>query len=321
MSRRGAMVRFESAEGCVFVREVGEGPPLLLINGLGAHSAMWEPLERTLSAFRIIEFDLPGAGRSDVPRRPISVPRLAKLATEVLDHFDVDQADVLGYSMGGIVTQQLLADFPDRVRRAVLVATSPGVGAVHGDIVALVNLMTPIRYLSPTLYAKSIGSLAGGRARHDKAWVAEQGVLRLKHAPKLWGYVGQMASMTGWSGLPLLRRIENPVLVLTGDDDPLTPVANGMMLAHLLPQGRLLVLRGEGHLLVLDADSPSHDAICGFLMAETLEDSGVWQDALEIDAEELRIGMASAGWQLPQWSLLAARARRRWLRPDRSAAA
>jgi pimeloyl-ACP methyl ester carboxylesterase len=312
MNCRGEKVGFEDA--CVFVRELGDGPPLLLINGLGAHTAMWDTLERNLDGFRIIEFDLPGAGQSDVPRRPVSVRRLARLATAVMDRFGVERADVVGYSMGGIVAQQLAADAPHRVRRLVLVATSPGLGAVHGDLRALLNIMTPARYLSPQLYAKTIGSLAGGRARHDAAWVAEQGALRLRHAPPLLGYIGQLASLILWSGLPFLARVQHPALVVAGDDDPLTPVANGMLLAHMLPNGRLLVLRGEGHLMLMDADSAVLPAIREFISAPRLDRARVWRDASVVDAQALGIGMASVGWQIPSWSVVAGLMRRSWVR-------
>lgn len=92
-------LRFPEAR--VHVRAFGEGPPLLLINGLGAHTAMWEPLEKVLAGFRIVEFDLPGAGRSDVPWRPVSIKRLASLAVSVMNKFEMEEPDVLGYSMGG----------------------------------------------------------------------------------------------------------------------------------------------------------------------------------------------------------------------------
>jgi pimeloyl-ACP methyl ester carboxylesterase len=312
MPVKGAKVRFE--EATVYVRELGEGPPLLLINGLGAHTAMWDNLERNLDGFRILEFDLPGAGQSAVPKRPVSVRRLAQLAVRVMDRFGVEQADVLGYSMGGIVAQQLAADFPERVRRLLLVATTPGLGALHGDMRALVNIMTPVRYLSPKLYAKTIGSLAGGRARHDSAWVAEQGALRLKHAPPMLGYLNQLASLTWWSGLPFLAQIELPVLVLAGDDDPLTPVANGMLLAHMLPNGRLLVLQGEGHLMLMDDASGSLPAIREFISAPRLDRAEVWKKAAVIDAEELKIGVANAGFQLPNWNLVAGLMRRSYVR-------
>lgn len=300
-------------EATVFVRELGEGPPLLLINGIGAHTAMWEPLEQVLEGFRIIEFDLPGAGQSDVPWKPISIPRVAQLATSVLDRFGIDRADVLGYSMGGIVAQQLAADAPERVRRLVLVATTPGVGSVYGDRKALLNIATPLRYLNPSLYEMSIGSLVGGRARHDAAWVAEQGKLRLKHAPSLRGYLGQLLSVSTWSGLPLLDRVTQPTLVLAGDDDPLTPVANGMLLAYNLPQGRLIVCPGEGHLMLVDSDSRAHPAILEFLTAEHHDQTRVWKEAPAIDAETLKIAVSGRDWQFPPWSNISGVMRRRWM--------
>lgn len=316
MSRATAdKVRFEDATVYVRVIGPGKGEPLLLVNGLGAHTAMWRPLEKTLEAAgrRIIEFDLPGAGRSDVPWRPPSVARLARLSTAVLDRFDVERADVLGYSMGGIVAQQLAVDYPSRVRRLVLVATTPGLGSVQGDKKALLNIMTPIRYLSPRLYGWSIGSLAGGRARTDAAWVAEQGTLRLRYAPSWRGYAGQLLTMSGWSSLPRLAEIEHPVLVLAGDDDPLTPVVNGMMIAHLLPRGRLRVLQGDGHLMVLDEQSESHGLLREFLSADELEGTPAWDDASEVTADELRAALASSGFQLPPLSLISSFMRRRWL--------
>jgi pimeloyl-ACP methyl ester carboxylesterase len=304
-------IRFRDAN--VHVREVGTGPPLLLINGLGAHSAMWEPLEQTLDGFRLLQFDLPGAGESDVPWRPVSVRRLARLATAVLDHFGVEKAHVVGYSMGGIVAQQLAHDAPDRVDRIVLLATSPGIGGFIGDVRAMLNILTPARYLSPRIYIETIGNLVGGRARHDREWVAEQGALRLKHAPTWRGYAGQMQSMARWSGLPLLPRIEHDVLVLTGDDDPLTPVVNGQMLAHLLQNGRLRVLPGMGHLLVMNTESGAHEAIHEFLTADDLDRAAVWTDADPVSAADLRAAIREAERTAMSRRGARARARRRWL--------
>lgn len=302
----------------VHVREVGEGPPVLLINGLGAHSAMWSSLERALEGFRVITFDAPGAGQSPTPRLPVGVGRLARLATLVLDLFEVEQADVLGYSMGGIVLQQLLADHPERVRRAVLVATSPGLGGLHGDAKAMLNIATPLRYLSESLYFKTIGSLAGGRARTDTEWVARHGAVRMRHPPTMAGYVKQLMSLTAWSGLPLLKGIRNPVLVVSGDDDPLSPVANAMLLTHLIPGARMLLLRDEGHLLLMDEESPALYKIRQFIAAHTLEDAPIWDEAHTVDEEDLRLAIAGVSkWQLQPFGLISDCMRRRYFTQSR----
>lgn len=313
MTASGQLLQFPDAT--VFVREVGEGTPLLLINGLGAHTAMWEPLERALPGFRLVEFDLPGAGQSPVPRRPLSIARLASLCTAVMDRHGMQRPHVLGYSMGGMVAQQLAASHPDRVDRLVLVATSPGVGSVQADPRALLNIITPVRYASARLYSGSIGSLVGGRARHDREWIAQQTSLRFSHRPTWKGYAGQLRSMTGWSALPVLRDVQARTLVLSGGDDPLAPVTNATMIAYLLPHARLHVLEGEGHLMALDEQSASHALIRDFLSAQDPEQSHAWTQGVRVESGQLQDALALIRRQLPPLSWLDARARRRWLGP------
>jgi Predicted hydrolases or acyltransferases (alpha/beta hydrolase superfamily) len=115
----------------VFVRQRGEGRPLLLINGLGASADLLVTLEERLAAVaHTIAIELPGAGRSPTPRRPLSISAMAKLLTDLLDELGHEQADVLGFSLGGIVAQQLAHDAPDRVRRLALASTACGWGSL-----------------------------------------------------------------------------------------------------------------------------------------------------------------------------------------------
>lgn len=304
----------------ILVRDLDHGdstrPPVLLINGIGAHTRMWGLMERTLAGSRVISFDAPGAGRSSTPRGITSVRGLAELATAVLDSVGVERADTVGYSMGGMVLQQLLADHPARVRRAVLIGTTPGIGAVYGPALSLLNVSTPVRFLSDRLYQRSVGSLVGGRARTDKAWVSDHLPVRLLHRPSLTGYSRQVASLATWSGLPLLGGIRHPVLVLAGDDDPLTPIANAKMLAHLLPNARLQVILGEGHLMPLDDTSAAPPMIRDFFLAAALEQAPVWQQSKVVEAAEVHHALIGKRLQLQPWPWGAAGAlqRRRWLK-------
>lgn len=297
----------------VHVRSLGAGPVVLLINGLGGHTAMWRSVEETLEGFRLLQFDLPGAGQSSTPRTPLSIGDLAQLSLAVMDRFGVDKAHVVGYSMGGLVAQQLAHDAPDRIGRIVLLATSAGRGSFGGDIRATINILTPARYLSARIYAMTIGSLVGGRARHDTEWVAEQGLLRLQQSPSWRGYIYQLCSVMCWSGFPILRKVRSEVLVLAGDDDPLVPVINAMILTHLLPNGRLVVMRDEGHLMMMDPESRIHPAIREFLGVTHLDASEVWKTAAEIDTAELEIALAGV-WTLGLPWGTDARLRRQWLR-------
>jgi len=75
---------------------------------------------------------------------------------------------------------------------------------------------------------------------------------RFTRAPSLSGYLAQLYAIAGWTSLPWLYRLPQPTLVLAGDDDPIVPLVNGRILHRLIPDSRLHVLNGGGHLFLLE---------------------------------------------------------------------
>jgi poly(3-hydroxyalkanoate) depolymerase len=245
----------------------GSRDPLLLVMGLGGNIEMWEPLVAAMPGRETIAYDAPGTGESDLPRRPLRVRRLAAIADQLLERLGYGAVDVLGVSMGGAVAQQLAFQAPERVRRLVLAATTPGTGGVPGNPLAMAILLTPYRYYSRRYLRLVAPYLYGGGARRGPL-MAQQALARLHRPPSLRGYFLQMLGIAGWSSLPFLRRIRQPTLVLAGDDDPIVPVVNGRILARLIPDARLHVVRGGGHLFLLERARDSAAVIQQFL-AET----------------------------------------------------
>ena len=118
----------------IFVRERGKGFPLLLLNGIGANVDMLGAAATMLAKrSRTIVFDAPGTGRSSTPIFPLSIASVAQVARDLLDELGHAQADVLGFSHGGLVAQELARIAPDRVRRLALVSTTCGWGSSLGD--------------------------------------------------------------------------------------------------------------------------------------------------------------------------------------------
>src|ERR1700722_8379695 len=113
----------------IHVRDEGEGRPLLLINGLTRPLSSWSPFVQAMTGGRFISFDAPGVGESQDSLLPLSIAELARMCVGVLDALGLDRVDVLGYSLGGAVAQELAARYPSRVARLVLAATSCGVGS------------------------------------------------------------------------------------------------------------------------------------------------------------------------------------------------
>jgi len=230
----------------LFVREQGDGYPLLLINGLGADSSMWEHAEQILAGrSRTIVFDSPGTGRSETPVLPRSLPALAGIVTGLLDALGHQQVDVLGFSFGGALAQQVAKDAPARIRRLALVSTFCGWGATAGEPEALRRVAAHGSTVSNPL-----------------------------------GYAYQLWALAAWTSLPWLRSIVAPTLVLAGTEDALVPPSNAVQLARALPHARLHLLPGAEHLHLFSAQGAGASLLAEFFSTELLESSTAWTTGL-----------------------------------------
>src|SRR5271168_389948 len=107
--------------------EQGQGPPVLLIMGLGYPSCMWHRTQPVLAEqYQTIALDNRGVGRSDVPPGPYPIALMASDAAAVLDAAGIESAHVFGVSMGGMIAQEFTLQYPARVRSLVLGCTAAG---------------------------------------------------------------------------------------------------------------------------------------------------------------------------------------------------
>jgi poly(3-hydroxyalkanoate) depolymerase len=248
------------------VARSGEGPPLLLINGLGANLEMWQAFAGEIAGEReLIGFDLPGTGGSERPGWPIRMPQLARMVAALLDHLGYAQPDVLGYSLGGIVAQELAHRAPDRVGRLVLCATTPGLPSIPPNPFVAALMLTPARYWNRQLAEMILPIIAGGRTARDRTALNAGIEERLTRPPTALGYLYQLYALAGWSSHAWLGALRHETLVVHGARDPVVPLANGRYLADTLPHGQLKVVEGAGHLFLLDEPESAAPAILSFL--------------------------------------------------------
>jgi pimeloyl-ACP methyl ester carboxylesterase len=217
----------------IAVRVQGEGDPLLLINGMTRPLQSWDHLTRLLTGRTVISFDAPGVGGSPTPVRPLSVTELATLAAEVLDAAEVPDADILGYSHGGAIAQELAHAVPDRVRALILAATSCGVGSTPG------SRRDILRSLG--------GSLEG------QPWPL----------PDPLGLLWQSLAVSNWTSIPFLGSISAPTLVVCGSRDRVVPPSNSRVLARRIPDASLVVLPGAGHDLQREVSAEALATVVG----------------------------------------------------------
>lgn len=239
-------------------------PPLLLMNGIGASLDLLQPFADALSPqTAVIRFDVPGVGGSPLPRRPYRFTGLSRLVASLLTALGHQEADVLGISWGGGLAQHFAAFQRGRCRRLVLVSTATGALMVPARPAVLAQMITPRRYLDRRYLSRVAGDLYGGSAREDGARIAAQ-MHAGSRVGSAQGYLYQLAAGAGWTSIPFLPFVRQPTLILSGDDDPLIPLANARIMRALIPGARLHVYHG-GHLGLVTEAATLAPVVEGFL--------------------------------------------------------
>lgn len=233
--------------------------PLLFFNGIGANIELMAPLADWLFDRDIITFDMPGVGKSPAPVTPYRPWMMARYAMRLLDHYGFAEVDAMGVSWGGCMAQQMAFQHPRRVGKLVLAATSPGHLMVPGDMSAIAKIAHPRRYLDADYFRSNFAALYGGEID------GVDGHAERMVAPSLRGYFYQVAAMTGWTSLPFLPLLSQETLVLNGDEDRIVPLANGRILAGLIPNARLHIVKGGGHLFIVSRAAEVVPVIARFL--------------------------------------------------------
>lgn len=262
----------------LFVREQGEGHPLLLLNGIGANADMWGLAARILAAgSRTIALECPGTGHSDTPLFPLAMPSLARVVWGAVDRLGYERVDVLGFSFGGALAQQLAREAPHRIRRLALVSTSCGWGSTMGAQSAVTAVAMPLRYYSPSWYALTNRVLGEPLGDGD----LDAAKARFSRLPTPLGYAYQLWALAGWSSMSWLSGVGAPTLVVSGGDDRLVPAHNAVQLARLLPNSRLHVLPAVAHLLMSHRRGAAPRLLADFFAADSLARSTAWTAGLD----------------------------------------
>lgn len=247
----------------LYYEEDGDGPPLLLLHGLGSSTRDWEMQVPDLARhFRLILLDFRGHGRSSRPIGPYPVPLLAEDVVQALDRLGIGPVHVLGLSLGGMVGLHLAVHHPAMVVRLVVTNTaSEVVPRSFGQWLQLKERLIAARLLS----ARSVGRMIGRRLFPK----VEQRALRREFELR-WGrndrrgYSYALQGLAGWTITERLGEVRAPTLVVAGERDhlPLLPAAE---LARRIPGAQLVVVPDSGHATPIDQAGVFNELVLRFL--------------------------------------------------------
>jgi len=233
--------------------------PLLFFNGIGANIEAMSPLANWFTDRDIVTYDMPGVGKSPEPVMPYRPWMMAMLTAQLLDQLGYDKVDVMGVSWGGGMAQQFAFQNPSRVGKVILAATSAGMLMVPGNLKSLSKMANPKRYVDPAFMLKNFQALYGGDGSG-----ADGHTSRIT-APTKRGYLYQRGARLGWTSAWCLPFLKQKVLILMGDADKVVPVINGKILRSLIPQARLEIVKGGGHLFLISRAAEVVPVIAEFL--------------------------------------------------------
>jgi 3-oxoadipate enol-lactonase len=236
-------------------RDTGSGTPILFIHGHPFNQSMWDPQIAALTwKYRVITFDLRGYGASEVPTaEATTLETMASDINALLDHLNIPKAIIAGLSMGGQIAMAFAEQYPHRLSRLILAATFP---QADTEVAIKTRRATADRFIQQ-------GSVLPGGEMIPKLIAPAS----LKRDPEIAVKVFTMIAYTPPAGAAAalrgralrkdytesLTRITVPTLIIVGTEDAYTNVETAKQMHQSIPNSRIEVFEGIGHLPNLEA--------------------------------------------------------------------
>ncbi len=247
----------------LFYERIGNGPPLLLIHGLGSSSDDWAfQREDFAREHTLILPDLRGSGRSAKPPGPYSITQFAADLWALLDALDIEYTDILGFSLGGAVALEMALARPAHTRRLIVCN-------------ALANYRTDTwrkwfeahlqLALVRTLGLRRTARLIANRLfPHEDQAPKRQRVIDVVGANPRRAYLASIHALIGWSALERLPTLHCQTLIISAEYD-YTPLADKRGEAAHFPQAEFVVIPGSRHGTPFDATDVFNACVLEFL--------------------------------------------------------
>jgi 3-oxoadipate enol-lactonase len=257
------MAHFEH-DGCsLHYEEYGQGPPLLLLHGLGSSCRDWEYQIPVLAEqYRVIAMDMRGHGRSDKPRERYSIRGFAGDVEALIEHLNLGPVHVIGLSMGGMIGFQLAVDQPHLLKSLCIVNSAPQVKIQNAnDAWQYAKRWGLARLLSMETLGRAIGRNLFPKPEQDdlQRKIASRWAENDKRA-----YLASFDAIVGWGVQQKLARITCPTLIISADRD-YTPVSLKEAYVKLIPHAKLVVIKDSRHATPLDQPQEFNRVVLEFI--------------------------------------------------------
>jgi pimeloyl-ACP methyl ester carboxylesterase len=252
----------------LYWESAGTGDPVLLIHGLGlSGGAWWRTVDALAPSMRVITFDHRGIGQSESTTYAYTIEAMADDAVSILDALAIDRVHVYGFSLGGMVAQQVAIRHPERVQALVLGGTHSGGRRMEfpdPEVMAFFRRRAGMPAEQAAWSSVPYNYGPRGRARQVDR-IAEDIERRLTNPFNERAYQAQLLAASMHNCYGRLDRIRAPTLVVHGAQDRIIPVANAHMTSERVPGAQLRILPDAGH--IYPTEEPAVDEAVGAFFA------------------------------------------------------
>ncbi len=256
----------------IYYEVVGQGDPLVMIQGYGQYSLQWGALPNEFAKlqYQVILIDNRGVGRSDKPDAPVTVAQMADDVCAVLDALSIRRASVFGVSMGGMIAQEFALNHPDRLINLVLGCTMCGGKHSVPPAPEGAKVLFDFKWLgslTPEQRTREVFRLmcndefteANPEAFNYYYKVTNQ------YVTPLHTFLKQAEAVMKFDTWERLPNIKAPTMIIHGTSDKIIPFKNGEILEEAIPGAELTLLQDKQHGFFIEAMDSTRIFVNGFM--------------------------------------------------------
>ena len=245
--------------------DLGTGLPLVFLHAFPLNRTMWADQEKALSTqFRVITIDLRGHGESDAPLWHYSLDQAADDVCGLMDHLSIRQPILVGLSMGGYIALAFYRTYAERVKGLVLADTRAQADAEDGKRARFEMAQLAYTQGAGAIAEIMIPKLLSPATIQTRPELVQR-VRTMIEGNQISGIAGDLMALAERpDSQPLLTQISCPVQIIVGELDLPTPPADARLMAERIPNARLAVIPGAGHLSNLEQPELFNEAIRSF---------------------------------------------------------
>ncbi|MHA1575976.1 MAG: alpha/beta fold hydrolase [Candidatus Thorarchaeota archaeon] len=247
-----------------------DAPPLVLIGGWASYRWIWfRQIPSFRGKYRCIVFDNRGAGKSSKPDYPYTMEMFAADTVGLMEALGIENAHILGISMGGLIAQQIAISYPEKVR-SLIIASSHFGGPNHipmddKTMALLIAIPTETISREQAREMRLEATFSSQFLQENKAIMEQIGAWAEKHPTPVFAQVHQSSATSAFNAEVEVKKITAPTLILHGGNDRAVPTKNGELLAGSISTSRLKIIEDASHFVIIEKYEEFNNEVMNFI--------------------------------------------------------